>query len=73
MNLGLVSTTDLITELISRYDHVAVVGLRERYVEGKALRTMEYNGDPVMVAGLLAQIKQFVVEDSLSELEEYDG
>jgi hypothetical protein len=73
MSLILASTQDLITELVSRYDHIALVGLREGYVGDKQLRTLEYRGDTIVVAGLLCQLQAMVIEDGLSEAEEYDG
>ena len=50
-NLNLVSTKELILEVLKRFDHCLIVGLQERQKDSHRFE-IEFNGDVVKCLGL---------------------
>jgi len=62
LGIELVPTSDLIAELLKRYDHAAFVAYRV-YAQDKSTFTRHIKGNGVTVAGLGAELTRFALAD----------
>lgn len=62
LGIDLVPTTDLIAELLKRYDHAAFVAYRV-YGKGNQMFTRHYTGNAATVAGLGAELTRFALAE----------